>query len=201
MKIIFGLGNPGPRYAATRHNCGFITLDHIADELGCTFGRKEQDNEIASAFYKGNKLLLAKPQSYMNLSGFPLARLCAYYKVEYSDILVIQDDLDLPPGTLRFRRGGSAGGHNGLKSIIEQTGTMAINRLKIGIGSPLGSVIDYVVSPFYDDELPVMGPVFIRAAQAALCWAEQGIAAAMNQFNHTPEPKPLEPTPEETPEG
>ena len=184
------MGNPGPRYATTRHNCGFITLDHIADELGCSFGKNELDNEIASSFYKGEKLLLAKPQSFMNLSGFPLARLCAYYKVDYADILVIHDDLDLPPGTLRLRRGGSAGGHNGLKSIIEQTGTTAINRLKIGIGTPRGSVIDYVISPFYDDELPILGQAFIRGAEAALCWAEQGISAAMNIYNRAPKPEP-----------
>lgn len=189
MKIIFGLGNPGPQYETTRHNCGFITLDHIADELGCSFGKKEQDNDIATSFYKGEKLILAKPQSFMNLSGFPLARLCTYYKVDYGDILVIHDDLDLPPGALRLRRGGRAGGHNGIKSIIEQTGTTAINRLKIGIGSPLGSVIDYVISPFYEDQLPMMNPAFIRAAEAALCWAEQGISAAMNLYNRAPEPK------------
>ena len=186
MKIIFGLGNPGPRYAATRHNCGFITLDHIAEELGCSFGKQEQDNDIASAFYKGNKLLLAKPLSFMNLSGFPLTRLCSHYKVDYEDILVIQDDLDLPLGTLRLRRSGSAGGHNGIKSIIEQTGTMAFNRLKIGIGTPRGSVIDYVISPFYEDELPIIGLAFIRAAEAALCWVEQGIGPAMNLYNRTP---------------
>ena len=185
MKIIFGLGNPGPRYEATRHNCGFIVLDHIADTLGCSFGKKEQDNEIASGFYKGEKLLLAKPQSFMNLSGYPLARLCSYYKVDYEDILVVHDDLDLPPGALRLRRGGSAGGHNGLKSIIEQTGITAINRLKIGIGSPRGSVIDYVISPFYEDELPILGPAFIQGAEAALCWASQGITAAMNLYNRS----------------
>ena len=183
MKIIFGLGNPGSRYELSRHNCGFMTLDRVADVLGCSFGKKEQDNITASGVYKGQKLLLAKPQSYMNLSGFPLTRLCSFYKVDYSDILVIHDDMDLPVGQLRLRRGGQSGGHNGIKSIIEQTGTTSFNRLKIGIGRPLFDTIDHVLQPISGDDIPVFAAAFDRAAQAALCWADQGIAAAMNEYN------------------
>ena len=109
MKIIFGLGNPGLRYAATRHNCGFLTLDCLAEHLSLAFDKKIEDNLVASTIYQGEKLLLAKPQLYMNLSGFPLARLCHYYKVDYSEILIVLDDLALPPTSLRFRRGGSDG--------------------------------------------------------------------------------------------
>lgn len=187
MKIIFGLGNPGLRYAATRHNCGFLTLDQLAAALDCRFSKKEQDNEVAAAFDRGEKLLLAKPQSYMNLSGFPLTRLCAYYKVDYSDILVILDDLSLHPGQLRIRRGGSDGGHNGMKSIIAQCGTDRINRLKIGIGAAPYDTALYVTTPFEREEAPLFAAAFRRAAEAALCWARQGVEAAMNLYNHAPE--------------
>lgn len=183
MKIVFGLGNPGSKYELSRHNCGFMTLDRIAHLLGCSFGKKEQDNITASGLYRGQRLLLAKPQSYMNLSGFPLTRLCAYYKVDMGDILVIHDDMDLPAGQLRLRRGGSSGGHNGLKSIIEQTGTTSFNRLKIGIGRPLYDTIDHVLQPIGREELDLFAAAFDRAAQAALLWADQGIAAAMNEYN------------------
>ena len=187
MKIIFGLGNPGLRYAATRHNCGFLTLDQLADKLGCRFGKKELDNEIALAHDGGERILLAKPQSYMNLSGFPLTRLCAYYKVSYDDILVILDDLSLQPGQLRLRRGGSDGGHNGMKSIIAQSGTDRINRLKIGIGAAPYDTALYVTTPFEREEMPRFAAAFARAADAALCWARQGIEAAMNLYNRMPE--------------
>ncbi|MBR5430278.1 MAG: aminoacyl-tRNA hydrolase [Firmicutes bacterium] len=194
MKIIFGLGNPGSKYELSRHNCGFMTLDRLAAALSCSFGKKEQDNLTASGVYHGQKLLLAKPQSYMNLSGFPLTRLCAFYKVDYSDILVIHDDMDLPAGQLRLRRGGQSGGHNGIKSIIEQTGTTAFNRLKIGIGRPVYDTIDHVLQPIAREDIAVFAAAFDRAAAAALCWADQGIARAMNEYNKAlPAPAPPEP--------
>lgn len=184
MKIIFGLGNPGLRYAVTRHNCGFLTLDKLADMLGCGFDKKEQQgNLLAGAVYHGEKLILAKPQSYMNLSGFPLTRLCAYYKVAYTDILVVCDDLNLPPGQLRLRPRGSDGGHNGLKSIIAQTGGGDFCRLRIGIGAAPYDTAAYVTTPFAAEEMPLMAEAFARAAEAALIWAAEGIEAAMNRFN------------------
>ena len=190
MKIIFGLGNPGSRYELSRHNCGFMTLDRIAAVMGCSFGKKEQDNLTAAGTYRGQKLLLAKPQSYMNLSGFPLTRLCSYYKVDYGDILVIHDDMDLPAGQLRLRRGGQSGGHNGIKSIIEQTGTTAFNRLKIGIGRPVFDTIDHVLQPIAGEDIQLFASAFGRAAEAALCWADQGIAKAMNEYNKAvPDPE------------
>ncbi len=184
MKIIFGLGNPGLKYAVTRHNCGFMTLDKLAYDLGCSFGHKELDNDLASGYYHGQKILLAKPQSYMNLSGFPVRRLCAYYKVEYSDILVIHDDLALEPGRLRLRRSGSDGGHNGMKSILTQTGTKNISRLKIGIGAAPYDTAQYVLAPFPKEDMPFYAATFARAAEAALCWVEEGIEAAMNKYNN-----------------
>ena len=183
MKIIFGLGNPGLRYAATRHNCGFLTLDCLAEHLGLAFDKKIEDNLVASAIYQGEKLLLAKPQLYMNLSGFPLARLCHYYKVDYSEILIVLDDLALPPTSLRFRRGGSDGGHNGMKSIIEQTGTKNINRLKIGIGEALFNTVDHVIGAFSPEEMPAFAKTFSLAAEGVLCWLQEGIESAMNKYN------------------
>ncbi len=184
MKMIAGLGNPGLRYAATRHNCGFLTVEVIAHRLGVEIKDKEQDALTARAFYEGKKLLLVKPQSYMNLSGFPIRRLLHFYKLDWQDLLVIYDDMDLPCGMLRFRRGGSAGGHNGMGSIIEQAGHDRINRLKIGIGhSVFPDPVDYVIGRFNEQELPVIGEAFQRAADAALFWAKEGIGPAMNRFN------------------
>jgi len=189
MKIIFGLGNPGLKYEVTRHNCGFLTLDKIADIIGADFDKKAEDNLVAAAVYRGEKLMLAKPQMFMNLSGFPLSRLCSYYKVEYEDILVIHDDLDLAPCTLRFRRGGSDGGHNGIKSIIAQTGTKNINRLKIGIGHGLYDTADYVTGIFSSEEMPLFAKTFAAGAEAALMWAFDGISAAMNKYNNWQPPE------------
>lgn len=194
MKIIFGLGNPGLRYAVTRHNCGFLTLDQIAAELNTEFGKKEHDNFVAVGHHAGEKIMLAKPQSYMNLSGFPLTRLCAYYKVDYADMLVIYDDMSLPPGSLRFRRAGSDGGHNGIKSIIAQTGTSSFSRLKIGIGAAPYDAALYVTTPFEKAEMPLFAETFRSAAKAALFWVKNGVDAAMNEFNQSegksPEPAP-----------
>lgn len=183
MKIIFGLGNPGSLYANTRHNCGFLTVDKLAEILKTDFGKKIEDNLIATAFYGDRHLILAKPQLYMNLSGFAVTRLCRYFKVDYQDILVVHDDLALPPAILRFRRKGSDGGHNGMKSIIEQTGTQEINRLKIGIGPALFDAANYVTGRFTNEEIPQFTQAFATAADAVLCWVKEGISVAMNSFN------------------
>ncbi|MEG1501475.1 MAG: aminoacyl-tRNA hydrolase [Clostridiales bacterium] len=184
MKIIAGLGNPGLEYAMTRHNCGFLTLDILEQRLDIACNRHDNDALIGMGFYQSEKLLLLKPQSYMNLSGFPLIRLANYYKVDLEDILVIYDDMDLLPGTLRLKRGGSAGGHNGMASIIEQAGSDKINRLKIGIGhSPFHKGADHVLGRFSGEEIPLMADVFAKAADAALLWTKEGIAAAMSSYN------------------
>lgn len=184
MKIIAGLGNPGLRYANTRHNCGFLVLDALSDMLGIDINRQEHGALTGQARHKGEKLLLLKPQSYMNLSGFPLMRAANYYQVEPADMLIIFDDLSLACGRLRFRRGGSAGGQKGMQSIIEQAGTDKIARLKLGIGAPrFSDAASYVLSPFNREEAPAMAEVFKKAAEAALFWAEEGITAAMNQYN------------------
>jgi len=189
MKMVVGLGNPGMEYAVSRHNCGFLTIDQIAHALAAGKEKKEQNSLTCQAGLGTHKLLLAKPQTYMNNSGFAVTALLHYYKLELADLLVIYDDMDLPPGTLRFRRNGRAGGHNGMQSIIEQCGNEQIARLKIGIGHSFAlSGASYVLSRFAEEEMPVMAAAFARAAQAALCWAEQGMSAAMNEYNMPEEP-------------
>jgi len=184
LKLIAGLGNPGVRYASTRHNVGFMVLDRIAEKIDASFDKKEGDALYTVARYKGQKILLLKPQSFMNLSGFPLVALANFYKIDDSDILVIYDDLDLPPALMRLRASGSSGGHKGMLSIIEQIGKEQIARLKIGIGrSPYPEAADYVLEAFSREEMEVFSPAFDLAAQAALCWAQEGITEAMNRYN------------------
>ena len=184
MKIITGLGNPGIQYELTRHNVGFLTVDYIADELAAGFDKKEHQALAATAIYRGEKLLLLKPQAYMNLSGFSVVAACHYYKVDYEDLLVIYDDMDLPAGELRIRRGGTSGGHKGIASIIEQAGTDKINRIKIGIGHPqYGDGADHVLSRFTDEELPIVAETMKQAAVAALLWMNEGIEMAMRKYN------------------
>ncbi|MCR4963912.1 MAG: aminoacyl-tRNA hydrolase [Firmicutes bacterium] len=183
MKLIAGLGNPGLRYAGTRHNCGFLTLDQIAGKLSVDFHKKEHNNLTTAAFWHGEKVLLAKPQSYMNASGVPLYALASYYHIELADILIISDDLDLPPAAMRLKRGGRDGGHNGWKSIIGQFASTEINRIKIGVGKAPFSTADYVLSRFSAGEAPYFAKTFATAAEASLYWLENGIGAAMNQYN------------------
>jgi PTH1 family peptidyl-tRNA hydrolase len=183
MKIIVGLGNPSRTYAGTRHNVGFWVIDMIAESLAASF--KEKDHALqAVVHYEGEKMILLKPQTFMNLSGFAVALACNFYKIEIQDLLIIYDDMDLAPGRIRLRRGGSGGGHNGMKSVIEQLGQDKINRLRIGIGrSPYGDNIDYVLTPFSQEQLPLMADAVEKAAAASLLWAKAGITEAMNQYN------------------
>lgn len=185
MKIIVGLGNPGLQYSTTRHNCGFMVIDKIADILSVSVNKKELGSLTATAYYKSQKLLLVKPQSFMNLSGIPVSRIVDYYKAENDEILVIYDDLSLSPGILRLRRGGRDGGHNGLKSIIGQLGDTDINRIKIGIGAAPYDTAAYVLSHFKEEEMSLYSDVFAVAAEAAFHWVEFGISSAMNKYNST----------------
>jgi PTH1 family peptidyl-tRNA hydrolase len=183
--MIVGLGNPGLEYMVSRHNCGFMTIDQLSHLLGAAKEKKEKSSLTRQVMLGAQKLLLAKPQTYMNNSGFAVAALWHYYRLDLSDILVIYDDMDLPSGALRLRNYGRAGGHNGMQSLIEQCGSEQIARLKIGIGHNFwGSGAGYVLSRFTEEEMPLMAAVFTRAAEAALCWAEHGIARAMNEYNH-----------------
>ena len=182
MKIIVGLGNPGIKYETTRHNVGFIAADLIADDFDLKIDQKGMCCLHRSFFYQGEKTILVKPQTYMNLSGECVGHLARYYKVENEDILVITDDLSLPVGTLRFRAKGSSGGHNGLKSVIAHLQGDDFPRLKIGIGHG-GNAVDHVLGHFNEEEWGKVAEMIEKAKEAALLWLKEGEAAVMNGFN------------------
>ena len=185
MKLIVGLGNPGAEYQNTRHNLGFITIDYLADQLGAQFGKSKFFGLLAEARHQGEKLLLLKPQTFMNRSGQAVRAIVDFYKIPHEDILILFDDMDLPCGQLRLRQRGSAGGHNGIKDIIAQLGNdNQLSRCKIGINHHLyGDTVNYVLGSFSEEEKQLLRPAVQEATAAALCWVERGITAAMNEFN------------------
>ena len=179
FRLIVGLGNPGREYVATRHNVGFMTLDKLAAHAGATFKvEKNWRAELASK----DGVHFCKPQSYMNLSGQPVAAVSQFYKIPAGEILVVLDDVALPLGKLRIRMSGSAGGHNGLQSIIDHVG--AVPRLRIGIGAADGrAMTDHVLGHFSKDEKQTLEETLDRAVAAIAFAQQQGAQAAMNQFN------------------
>ena len=184
--LIVGLGNPGKDYTRTRHNCGFRALDILAEQLGCKVDKGQFQGLYGQCTYRGKKLLLLKPQTYMNLSGKSVLQLSAYFHVPPQQIIVMFDDISLDPGRLRIRPDGSAGGHNGIKSIIQELGSQSFPRVKIGVGAkpnPEYDLADWVLSTFSASEEKALGPALERAADAALCIIEQGTAEAANRFN------------------
>ena len=184
--LIVGLGNPGKEYVRTRHNCGFRALDILADQLGCKVDKGNFQGLYGQCSYRGRKLLLLKPQTYMNLSGRSVLQLSVYFNVPPQRIIVMFDDISLDPGRLRIRSDGSAGGHNGIKSIIEQLGSPDFPRVKIGVGSkptPEYDLADWVLSSFSAQEEQALKPALERAADAALCILEHGVPEAANRFN------------------
>jgi len=185
VKIIVGLGNPGARYRHTRHNLGFRALDRIAEELGAAFDRQKHDGLLAEARDQGEKVLLLKPMTFMNRSGDCVAPVARNKISALSDILVVVDDVNLPLGKLRFRPEGSAGGHNGLKSIVERIGGQGFPRLRLGVGDDRQGrdLADHVLSTFRPDELPAVDAMLDQAAAAALCWLREGIEPAMTRYN------------------
>ena len=185
MKLLVGLGNPGPRYRATYHNIGFEVVDELAVRHHTTFGTSQTEALTARVRGMADDVWLVKPLTFMNLSGRAVGALLRFYKLEPSDLLVIVDEVALAGGRVRLRPGGSAGGHNGLKSIIEHLGTDAFPRLRVGVGrgDPRRDLADHVLSRVPDDERVRMREATTRAADAAECFVEQGLDAAMNQFN------------------
>ena len=183
MKILVGLGNPGPEYAQTRHNAGAMALDELAAQLGVTITEKRFQSLSALVNWRGEKLLLLKPQTFMNLSGHAVVAAASFYKVDFNDILVLYDDMDLPLGQLRLRRSGNAGGHKGIASVMEQCGKKEIARLRIGISHSLYDTIDYVLGKFSAEEMTILKPAFQEAAAACLCFCSEGLTKAMNQYN------------------
>ncbi len=186
MFLIVGLGNPGEQYARNRHNVGFQCVKHLADRHSLQFSDKQHKARIASGTIQGQRVVLAKPFTYMNASGQAVAALVRWYKIDpSSELLVIYDDLDLPFGTIRLRANGSAGGHNGMKSIIELLGTQNFPRLRVGIGRPpMGwDTKEYVLSNWGRDEAEKLPVLYDRIADAAETFISDGIVLAMTHFN------------------
>ena len=192
MYIIAGLGNPGRQYAHTRHNVGFDAIDVLAEKYNIKVENAKGRALTGSGRIEGQSVLLVKPLTYMNLSGESIRALTDFYKIdETSQLIVIYDDISLPPGQLRIREKGSAGGHNGIKSIISHLGGQEFLRIKVGVGEkPAGwDLADYVLCRMSAEEQQQIGETAAQAAEAAVCIIEQGLGKAMNRFN-TPRVKP-----------
>lgn len=183
--IFVGLGNPGRQYKQTRHNIGFMVVDRLAERLGVSFTRVVMRSLIVDARYEGVRLILAKPQTYMNESGGAVSSLVRFYKVPLERLVVVHDDLDLPFGTLRLRPGGSSPGQKGVTSIIEKLGTQEFPRLRCGIGRPPGQKLgaQYVLQDFSKDETEELPFIVKTASDALLAIVTQGLDQAMNLFN------------------
>ena len=186
MYIIAGLGNPTSQYEGTRHNAGFDVIDVIAEKYNISVDGKKNRAYIGKGMIEGQKAILAKPQTYMNLSGESIRGLVDYFKVdEEQELLIIYDDISLPPGQIRIRKKGSAGGHNGMKSIIQHLGTDVFMRIKVGVGEKPKKydLADYVLSRFSKEDREKMEQAFKDAAEAVEVMIAEGPDAAMNQFN------------------
>lgn len=182
--LIAGLGNPDKKYEETRHNAGFKAIDALADKLGVSINEKKFKGLFTSTVHNGRKLLLLKPQTYMNLSGESVAEAANFFKIEPSHVVVLFDDVNFSCGRMRIRGSGSAGGHNGMKNIILLLGSDAFPRVRIGVGDK-GShdMISHVLGKFEGSDRKLMDEVYKNAAEAALCVIEEGPAAAMNRYN------------------
>jgi peptidyl-tRNA hydrolase, PTH1 family len=188
IRLIAGLGNPGPEYAATRHNIGFMVLDQLAAQFGSVWEKSVPQVREDALSAKCGAVLLVKPLSFMNRSGYPLFALAHFYKIEPHQILIVLDDFSLPLGRLRLRARGGPGGHNGLESVIVQFGTEEIPRLRIGIGAaPREDWADYVLDRFFDEEKPIVRSTIDRAVEALKCTIDNGLVSAMNTFNKSEE--------------
>ena len=192
MKLIVGLGNPGRGYAHNRHNVGFVCLNHFARKQGIRFDRKQGKARIGTGEVAGSKVVLARPQTYMNLSGQSVSRLMKKFNINLNDLLVIHDDLDLSLGKIRLRHGSSSGGHKGIDSIISSLGSQDFTRLRVGIGRPAtegfvptseADIIAYVLSNFTSEEKQIIVQVIPRAGEAIYCLLSQGLVVAMNKYN------------------
>jgi PTH1 family peptidyl-tRNA hydrolase len=191
MKLIVGLGNPGRHYANNRHNTGFMCLNHFAKMQDIRFDKKQGRARIGTGEVAGNRVVVAKPQIYMNLSGQSVSLLVKKFDITLDDLLVIQDDLDLPLGKIRIRRGGGPAGHKGVDSIITCLGSQDFSRIRIGIGRPTEpfaeisevDIIAYVLSDFAPEEKRTIAQVIPKVSEAILCLLTEGLEAAMNKYN------------------
>ena len=189
MKLIVGLGNPGRSYARNRHNVGFIALNRFARAEGIKFDRKKGLARIGEGEVVGNKVMLARPQTFMNNSGQSVSRLVRKFQIAPNDLIVIHDDLDLPLAKIRISHGSSSGGHKGINSIIQELGTQDFIRLRIGIGRPdepevsEDDIIDYVLSDFSPAEKRAIDKIIPTVSEAILCLLSEGLTPTMNRFN------------------
>jgi PTH1 family peptidyl-tRNA hydrolase len=186
MKMIVGLGNPGTKYQQTKHNVGFMIVDRLAEKHQTTFKKNTFEAEVAEFFVNGEKIILVKPQTFMNESGRSVGPLMTYFGIYPEELIVVYDDLDLAVGKLRLRQKGSAGGHNGMKSIISHLGTNVFDRVKVGIGRPEGkqTVVNHVLSGFSKENQPLIEESMDRAVQALETVIEgQSFIDTMNRFN------------------
>lgn len=183
-KMIVGLGNPGSEYAGTRHNIGFEVIDLLAEMFGESVKKKKFGALVGEAGRGDKKLILVKPQEFINRSGQAVATAAGFYKLAPADILIIADDMALEPGRLRIRASGSAGGHNGLADIVEKLGTIEVARLRVGIGkAPSAEWRDWVLTRPSQADRKLLDAAVARARDAALCWIDKGVSTAMNSFN------------------
>jgi PTH1 family peptidyl-tRNA hydrolase len=183
--LIVGLGNPGRQYRETRHNIGFAVIDRLCKEIGITLSRVQAKALVGMGTLEGKKVVVAKPQTFMNLSGQSLGGLVRFYKVPLEQVMVAYDEIDLPLGTLRLRPGGGSAGHRGMASIIQQLGTQEFARLRMGVGRPPGQMnpADYVLRRFSASEAELVALVLDRATAAVRAFLRDGLDAAMNLYN------------------
>ena len=185
--MLVGLGNPGREYRDTRHNVGFMAVDRMCMTFGIKLSRLQSKALVGTGTYEGHKIVLAKPQTYMNLSGQAVSSLMRFYRIPPGQVLVFYDEIDLPVGTIRIRQAGGSAGNRGLESIIQQLGTQEFPRLRIGIGRPPGQkeAADYVLQSFTRTDLEIISTVLDHAVDAAKIFICEGLDSAMNQFNGT----------------
>ena len=191
MKVIAGLGNPGREYAQTKHNVGFLMVDALAAHLGVTEWREKYDALIARARIGSEAVLLVKPQTYMNESGRAIAHLMNFYKLAADDLIVAHDDMDIPAGSIRIRKKGSSGGHNGIKSILAHLGDEHFARIRIGIGRPLPgwTVVNHVLAPFPPEDAAKVSEAIRYLVPAIECIVTEDVDKAMNRYNPKKEKK------------
>lgn len=184
-RMVVGLGNPGPEYAHTRHNAGFLAVDMLGENLRANYWKDQGGAKVAVVRFGDEDLVLAKPQTFMNLSGSSVARLADAYEVAPEDLIIIHDDIDLLPGAVRVKRGGGHGGHNGLRSVHDKLKTDAYVRVRVGVGRPKGRMdpADWVLEPLRGAELDDFEASIPTAAQATLHILEHGVDSAMQEFN------------------
>jgi PTH1 family peptidyl-tRNA hydrolase len=184
VKIVAGLGNPGAEYASTPHSAGYEVVDALASEAGVAWDFKKSFNaDLARIAVAGTPVLLVKSRTYMNLSGGPIADVVKYHNATAADLIVVQDDIDLPLGRMRIRKGGSAGGHNGIRNIAERLGTQAFARLKLGVGKDKSDVVGHVLGKFAPEQRELMDAVVAEAVKAVVLTVKEGPDRAMNAYN------------------